>query len=768
MHVFIHNDSSFCVICFIAFHFLLVDFQESLAAALSKGSVVVEIVKCVTLGPPEAGKMQLKSGLVGKFNFDSTESTAMSSRAEVAMQRYVSGKSSWEPLTREMLLNFLHTTVDRQDFAESDSTADVETTQPMPSSHQAMSKTRAVSVSEAKKAVLLMKFSAIRKSVEQGLKKADSAVGKSLHKVRMIHMIDSGGQPAFFDVHPMIATSHAVYLLVYDLKNGLDDKPKITYRKRDFPTKDLSNDKRSNLDMIKDSLLILQNCKQKFVKMHRELHNWFCESFGLSTDLVPVVVVGTRKKKVAAGRQAEESRKLAEECSHLPIWREVLDCTETGMKLFTVDSKDRDCKGLQSVRDVVNEAECIYRLPLPISWVLCQLIFWSADEDLHILTYADLRELCLKEDLVTNNEQFLAMVRTFHLLGIFSFPYFDEEHTLGDQWKPDSHPVFTNPDVLYQQVTKILEVAFRHLEKTRMKLVVMDSLKRLQSSGRLNVGTLRHLDIPDKLGSYTGFHSYLLERLVHWGLAAKMASNVPTRSADEDLRVQPEYFVPSVFPANDQTSFNFHSGTPIPRLAFTFEDSLEGRRRFYHVPRGIFPHLVVNILSAGRIYEIPDNLDNFKCLFRDAVKITARSSCPGMEHSYSVLVTDDMDHISISIHPSHVEMKKSDCDCYRIISDFRSAMEDAYKRNYGTHHPVTLSCPCPCNRIGKEHLAAIVSPASNPMHYNQECLSVECPHWEQDCPKEIAAIFNQGMQRGRDFVLIPFFSVLSLLIVFSV
>ena len=65
-------------------------FKESLEAALAKGSVEVEIVKCVTLGPPEAGKTQLKSALVGRFDH-SNESTPMCTGAEVVMQRYMSG-----------------------------------------------------------------------------------------------------------------------------------------------------------------------------------------------------------------------------------------------------------------------------------------------------------------------------------------------------------------------------------------------------------------------------------------------------------------------------------------------------------------------------------------------------------------------------------------------------------------------------------------------------------------------------------------------------
>ena len=69
------------------------DFQEPLKAALAKDSVEVEIVKCVTMGPPEAGKTQLKSALTGNYD-PVSESTPMSTRAEAVMQCYVHGKMS--------------------------------------------------------------------------------------------------------------------------------------------------------------------------------------------------------------------------------------------------------------------------------------------------------------------------------------------------------------------------------------------------------------------------------------------------------------------------------------------------------------------------------------------------------------------------------------------------------------------------------------------------------------------------------------------------
>ena len=675
------------------------DFKESLIAALAEGSVDVEIVKCVTLGPPEAGKTQLKSALVGRFD-DSEESTAMSTGAEVVMQRYISGSAVWEPLTKERLLNSLRTTVERKEFGESASATSFPTAkndasmsapvvdqkaQSLPEGQRMVSGKEAATArgDEAKRIKELQKqFSEIRLSVEQGLKEADSAEVKGLQKVRMIHLVDSGGQPAFFDIHPIIATSRAVYLLVYNMEKGLEAKPKITYRKKDvdFPIKGMPNTMQSNLDMITGSLLTLQHCKRKFVKLERELHRWFEESISQSEDAVPVLIVGTRKKE---GNIALENEKLMASCSHLPSWKEVLPCTLTGTRLFPVDSIDPNCDGVQVLRDAITEAECTYQLRLPISWLFCQLIFWSAAENLQTLPFSSLSDLCQHEGLVSDDRECLAMIRTFHLLGIFSFPYFDQEQTLGNQWKPDSQPVFTNPDVLYQQVTKILEVAFRQLEVTTMKPAKRRSLEELQSNGRLNVGTLYHLSIPDQLGSYIGFHSFLMEQLVHWRLAARLASKV---SADS-IRGEVEYFIPSAFPPCNEKPFCFPAKGPIPGLAFTFKDALGNKLPQYSVPLGIFPHLIVNILTADKGYDIQYNTDTYKCLFRDAaIFVIKPSSSPTVEHSYNVRVTDNMSHISILIRPSHTALIRSERDCHRIIRDFQSATEDAYERIYHTRH----------------------------------------------------------------------------------
>ena len=714
------------------------------------------MVKCVTLGPPEAGKTQLKRALIGKFDC-SSESTPMSTGAEVVMQHYISEESVWEPLTCERLRKSLHTTVNMMEQKESDSPnqsnvdekdsfspkSEVpeeqgvgQKVQPGSTGMREGPTSTSIPKADSKKALLQKQFAALKARVEEGLKETEPAGVKGLDKIRIVHLIDSGGQPAFYDIHPVIATSRAVYLLVYNMMKGLDHKPAITYRKKDFPTKQLPNTKQSNLDMIKNSLGTIHDCSQKFITLENELHSWFGsqDSTTASAGSLPVLVVGTRKrdKESITG----ESKKLKKECSYLPLWQKVLHCTETGTKLFAVESTDPKCQGVQSVRKVIDRAGCTYKLRLPISWVFCQLIFWSAEENLHVVTFVNLQGLCQKEGLIANPDEFLAMVRTFHLLGIISFPYFDQELSLGDRWEPHNKPVFTNPDVLYQQVTKILEVVYRNLKETPMMPDARESLTRLQSSGQLDTDTLGFLGIPDELGSYNGFHAYLLERMVHWGLAAKRTSEGAAGTG------RPTYFIPSCLPACEEEPDIFTEAS----IAFTFCLSLADGNKFHYVPRGIFPHMVVQAEGMG--YAIPENTEDDGSLYRDiAVLSIEPSRSDKVQYAYNVTVVDKMDHVTISIDPADVLKKKSSpADCRQIVSDLKHAMEATYKRIYYTSLDVTIVSKCRCDRRGTpaSHLAMIVCCQDG--HYVMQCLLPRRTVW-YDCPSEIVALLcDQGKQ----------------------
>ena len=60
----------------------------------------IDVLKIVTLGPPAAGKTQLKKGLLGNFD-PSDDSTPMSTRPTVVVERYIQNESKWVEFTME-------------------------------------------------------------------------------------------------------------------------------------------------------------------------------------------------------------------------------------------------------------------------------------------------------------------------------------------------------------------------------------------------------------------------------------------------------------------------------------------------------------------------------------------------------------------------------------------------------------------------------------------------------------------------------------------
>ena len=539
----------------------------------------VDIVKVVILGPPEAGKTQLKKALTGQFE-NSTESTPVSTEADVVMECFMEGESkfAWKQFDSSKLQSSLCATVAKNMFDTSHSqfhTAQKDTskgkgqvplpvageerlnTEPVQEPEQASVEGEVVhskedTTSPTPRKVNLpteSEFSALTKRVV--LRYPREFGDNYLKKVKLIHMIDSGGQPAFLDFHPLVATSRALYLVVYNSQEGLLACPTLTYRKpTEFPTKSLPNPSQTNLDMIKRSLHSLHHCKDKLLKMEDTMQDRLGENVTIDpSDVLSIIVVGSRKAQQC---QEDPSHLLKSHCCSIPIW------DETQWNVVLVDSLNPSCSGVEELRKKISKTKSKFKIRFPLLWFHCQLMFWSTDDlSLSVLTYHHLQEICMKHKLVSSGEEFLALITTFHMLGLFVCSGIDcIREDSNDSDSLYNSPIFTKPDVLYQQITKILEIPFRDLESPKSNLAI-DQRKLFQSiqrEGIISANSLHLLGVPDTLGSFTGFHLYLLQSLVKWGLAAKVSQ--------DPLQL----FIPSVLPTRSDVHCAL-SESPIPQLA---------------------------------------------------------------------------------------------------------------------------------------------------------------------------------------------------------
>ena len=703
------------------------------AASNRGGSVQVEIIKCVTLGPPEAGKSQLKKALSGEFEA-SSESTPVSTAAEVVLECFMEGELTWNKLDREQLQSTLHTTIAQEEYESRTSQLHTfqkrtEETIPISKGEKSHGNMPALTMQDTKQIRVLMThatppapsvpmqkdshirlaFSKVRERVHRNLSHATGH--KHLNNVRLIHVIDSGGQPAFFDLHPMLSTSRSLYFLLFNSCEGLLAYPEMTYRKpSDFPTTSIPNTTQTNLDFIKRSLYTIHHCKEKFLRMEEELKNRLSDgiTFG-SDDVLPVIVIGSRKSQQSQNEE-EASVQLMSSCCHIPTWQ------DTQPYVTMVDSLNPSCTGVKELRKAVSKAESNFKISLPLLWLQCQLTFWSTnDPALSVMTYQDLKNLCTQDQLVSSDDEFLAMVSTFHMLGIFSCPTID--HITVDPYSGDilhQSPVFTKPDSLYQQVSRILEIPFRAFNNPGQDLTVSErkNLEKLQRSGELTAESLSILGVPDTLGSFSRFQSFLLKCLVRWGLAAEVSQ--------DPLQL----FIPSILPPH-----NGHipttSQSPIPSLALTIatEDT-----RDYYVPQGVFPHFVVSVIkhrSDG--YGLDVNVGTATPRCRDVILFT-KDVCTRTEFPYNIQAVDRIDHISVHITPA-LECGSipqwTPLDCHVIIEDLKHSMEEAYYRLYQKSQlcSVILCCLCTICPLSKkkDHLAHL-----DPTRATFRCLSREC------------------------------------------
>ena len=721
----------------------------------------VEIVKVVTLGPPESGKTQLKKALTGQFE-NSTQSTLVSTEADVVMECFIEGESkfAWKQFDSTELQSSLCATVEKDMYDTSHSqfhTAQKGTskgkgqvplpvageerlnTEPVLEPEQASVEGEVVHSKEDTTSPTTRKvdlptqneFSALTKRV---VRRYPQEFGdKYLKKVKLIHMIDSGGQPAFLDFHPLVATSRTLYLLVYNSQEGLSARPALTYRKpTEFPTKSLPNPSQTNLDMIKRSLHSLHHCKDKLLKMEGTIRDRLGDNVTIDqSDVLSIIVVGSRKAQQC---QEDPSSLLKSHCCSIPIW------DDTQWNVVLVDSLNPSCSGVEELREKISKAESKFKIRFPLLWFHCQLMFWSTDDpSLSVLKYHHLQMLCMEHKFVFSAEEFLALITTFHMLGLFVCSGIDRiREDPNDSDSLYNSPIFTKPNVLYQQISKILEIPFHDVgnPKSLLSKVHRNLFKDIQKEGILTPNSLHLLGVPDILGSFTGFHSYLLKSLVKWGLAAQVSQ--------DPLQL----FIPSALPTRADAHCSL-SESPIPQLALAIigEESDD----YYHLPQGLFPHFIVSLMnhhSGG--YELRKSKENSQPHCRDVVTLI-NDACEETEFPYTVCAVDNINHISVHIIPvleDESSPQWSSEDVAIIIEDMKQSMEEAYSRLYqrSTQPRVILCCPCSLCPLAqqKKHLAQV-----DCERLTLHCLSLECDRpYAKKCSGTMEAILKEMKSKG--------------------
>ena len=669
-------------------HSFITDFHRVLNEALSRGnSVPIDVLKIVTLGPPAAGKTQLKKGLLGNFD-PSDHSTPMSTRPTVVVERYIENESKWVEFTLEKSKQQLNLWVSSRSTSPGESMGSNNPNIRSPRKQDPKSKnlenfaTRTVE-SIAKRRNRAKAFRSAKEEMLEQLAEIREPNGPSdeipQRKLRMMSIIDSGGQPTFYDVHPVLASSRAVYLQVFNLAEGILSIPRMTYRKKSIETKEIPNSFK-NVEIIARSLITLSECKKKFEKMDCLISEVVEKK---SRDL-PIMLIGTHSDQCSDSSQfaVKASREIEKSCKHLEIFNEVL--FDSDNCVFPVNCLE----ALDNVRERIDASLGGYTIRLPLNWFFCHLILWSIMDDNPVMKFSDLLSFCQENNLLQTKDELYTMVKLFHILGLFVFPDIDKELEC-EGFSPHEFPVFLNPDFLYQKITSILDIQFM--------VHVSGSRKKLQREGMLSVETLEDIGIPDEVNGFSGFRRWLIGCLLCWGLAASL----------KDVEGRYVYFVPSVLPPAPPEK---HHEKPDERDLLVSVHSGQGGS--YNMPMGLFPHLVAYLVRE-KCYR-PSNTSS-----RNVVIF---SNIRQGKQSLSLILRDFAEYFSVSLISENPKKVLKSKIFQSFTSLIQGAVCDTWKKIYHNDPKVVVGFLCPCGRVSRYHVAA----------YSEDSTNGTCLAWEED------------------------------------
>ena len=157
-------------------------------------------------------------------------------------------------------------------------------------------------------ALLDKHFSQLLEEIEAEGKHLESKKGEEGKTIELtdafsMHLLDTGGQPSFQDVLPLLLGVPCTYVQVFDAALGLGKKVPITYRSNDHPTHPIEGTE-SCRDMMLRSFSSMQTMAHK---RSEQLKSFLQE--GSPEPQLRIFVVGTHKGQLMKENRLDEATK---------------------------------------------------------------------------------------------------------------------------------------------------------------------------------------------------------------------------------------------------------------------------------------------------------------------------------------------------------------------------------------------------------------------------------------------------------------------------
>ena len=548
------------------------------------GKVSVKVIRSLLVGPSGVGKSSLRHLLVHGKSKEITTSTPVMETPDVIGELYTEDEESsiWKQVTKDCLHDSVkqctrerryekpphyptaigssssdvqaENTVSHQDTSTTQSTAAIDRSQTRPkeSNH----------LEDARKEVL-----------------SSSSVPEEeipLQNTKFIHLIDSGGQPTFQDILPLLLAIPCIYLQIFDASKGFHEHIRTTYRPKPGSEQQLPSayPAETHWEFIQRTLSSMQTMAYKFKCGDRQIFKHIPPEFR-------VIFVGTFKDKIKDIPKVKASiQRSLDTLQGKPYFDNVHFAEKEEFFLvdnhMTLPSSQADQKTasryLNKLRKRISNPTYALEVDVPLMWFLVEIITRSSDKK--FITEAELKEFCLKYQYIDQDEadkQFLCLLKLFHFLGFFAYYNLDPKYL-----KNGINYVCTDATSFYKEVSKLLAAQY-----SSPKSGATNNFRRIGVIRSPYDTLFNELEISPDVDPV-----WFLEVLHHLGIAARLDSST--------LHTPPSYFIPSCLPyRNPQVPDNCSVGP----LCLTYIFEKDGFTTHCDLPRSVFCRLVVELVK---------------------------------------------------------------------------------------------------------------------------------------------------------------------------
>ena len=652
-----------------------------------QGSVDVAINRNIIMGPPATGKSCLKHLLVHNKPKEVKISTPVMAKPEVvsisAEKCAVEGTSVWLPLSDEkMACSIRSSCLSRQYHVTKAPPEDchAKPKQPVKKIDQSavtsksLSRTSREEVSSTagdsplsiptalptKQSVFLEAHSSLMRDLGAGLEEE-----LRLNGARFVHLLDTGGQPSFQDVLPLLLDMPCTYVHVFNAALDLDQPVPITYRPNESTEVKVTASLETVWGMTLRSLSSVQTLAYKVSSNASVL------PLNIRFPMFRTVLVGTFKDQlmkmgITATAAAAKISKRIELLEKRPYYSHIVP-NSAGQLFFLVNNMQHgeasqrtqeDQASIDDLRVVLSHSDGALKTKIPIGWFHFEMVTRKVPQK--FFPFAELLEHARELKCVSSadpSHEFRSLLQLFHSLGVFTFV----DHT------DVSDTVCTDNSVFLQEVSKLLAIQFIEIPKCM-------AAKRFKKTGILTLdeGLFNELGILKEVDRV-----WLLRCLCHLGVTACLT---PPGAAAVD------YFMPAALPS--KVSLESALGSVAPLLvAFEFDEN--SFVSTHDLPRGVFTRLAVELANKKDWKVVPEKSARFAVMFR-----WKKLHICVVESSGFISIVP---RVSINARSSSAELHEY---CSAVQSTFEAAIQASARAVLGSKFTDIAStiygfaCPC--------------------------------------------------------------------------